>query len=84
MIRILGMSKILIHCIAFSPDGVSTAYLYNDLALKYKEVGYEVIVLTTTPHFNLIEEDLKRQPLKSCLLGMYYESNYKGLSLIHI
>ncbi len=78
------MSKILIHCIAFSPDGVSTAYLYNDLALKYKEIGYEVIVLTTTPHFNLIEEDLKRQPLKSCLLGMYFESNYKGIKVKHV
>jgi len=78
------MSKILIHCIAFSPDGVSTAYLYNDLALKYKEIGYEVIVLTTTPHFNLIEEELKRQPLKRCLLGMYYESNYKGIKVKHV
>jgi glycosyltransferase involved in cell wall biosynthesis len=47
-------------------------------------MGYEVVVLTTTPHFNLIEKDLRRQPLKRCLLGMYYESNYKGIIVKHI
>ncbi len=78
------MSKILIHCIAFSPDRVSTAYLYNDLALKYKEVGYEVVVLTTTPHFNLFEDDRKTQPLKRCMLGLYYVSDYKGIIVKHI
>lgn len=39
--------KILIHSLIFSPDGVSTAYLYNDIALKFQENGYEVLVLTT-------------------------------------
>ena len=38
--------KILIHSLIFSPDGVSTAYLYNDIALKFQENGYEVLVLT--------------------------------------
>ena len=78
------MSKILIHTIAFSPDGVSTAYLYNDIALKFKEEGYEVTVLTTTPHYNLVREDLKRQPLKFNLRGLYFESNYKGIKVKHI
>jgi len=78
------MSKILIHAIAFSPDGVSTAYLYNDIALKFKEKGYEVIVLTTTPHYNVVETDLRKQPLKCKLLGFYYESNYLGINVKHI
>ena len=52
--------KILIHSIVFSPDGVSTAYLYNDIALKFKESGYEVVVLTTTPHYNVLENELKK------------------------
>ncbi len=47
--------KILIHSIVFSPDGVSTAYLYNDIALKFANRGYEVVVLTTTPHYNVLK-----------------------------
>lgn len=78
------MSRILIHTIAFSPDGVSTAYLYNDIALKFKEVGYEVTVLTTTPHYNVVEADLRKQPLKRKLLGLYFESNYQGITVKHI
>ena len=56
--------KILIHSLIFSPDGVSTAYLYNDIALKFQENGYEVLVLTTTPHYNVVESQLAAQPLK--------------------
>ena len=50
--------KILIHSLIFSPDGVSTAYLYNDIALAFKCVGYDVVVLSTTPHFNVVKEQL--------------------------
>lgn len=76
--------KILIHSIAFSPDGVSTAYLYNDLALAFKAAGFEVVVLTTTPHYNRIETEIKKQPLKSRVLGLFYVSNYKGIKVIHV
>ena len=48
--------KVLIHSLIFSPDGVSTAYLYNDIALRFQKEGYEVVVLSTTPHFNVVEE----------------------------
>jgi glycosyltransferase involved in cell wall biosynthesis len=78
------MPKILIHCIAFSPDGVSTAYLYNDLALKFKEKGFIVSVLTTTPHYNLVKEDLEKQLLKRKLLGLYFESNFQGINVKHV
>lgn len=76
--------KILIHSIVFSPDGVSTAYLYNDIALKFKDSGYEVVVLTTTPHYNVVESELKRQPLKKKLYGLYYESDFKGIKVKHV
>lgn len=56
--------KVLIHSLIFSPDGVSTAYLYNDIALRFQKEGYEVVVLSTTPHFNVVEEQLAKQPLK--------------------
>lgn len=76
--------KILIHSIVFSPDGVSTAYLYNDLALGFKNAGYEVVVLTTTPHYNLIAKALNKQPLSRKLLGIYYESDFNGIRIIHV
>lgn len=76
--------KILIHSIVFSPDGVSTAYLYNDIALKFKESGYEVVVLTTTPHYNAVASELKNQPLRKRALGLYYESNFQGIKVKHV
>lgn len=80
----MSKKKILIHSIVFSPDGVSTAYLYNDIALKFKESGYDVAVLTTTPHYNVVESELKEQPLTKRALGLYYESNFKGIKVKHV
>lgn len=77
-------SKILIHSLVFSPDGVSTAYLYNDIALGFKKANYDVVVLTTTPHYNIIENSLGHQPLFKKLLGLYYESNFNGIRVIHV
>ena len=73
--------KILIHSLIFSPDGVSTAYLYNDIALKFQENGYEVLVLTTTPHYNVVESQLAAQPLKwkvwgICKKAVFMESEF--------
>lgn len=76
--------KILIHSIAFSPDGVSTAYLYNDIAKGFKAAGYDVVVLTTTPHYNVIESEVKKQPLRRRLLGLYYESDFEGIKVLHV
>lgn len=76
--------KILIHSVVFSPDGVSTAYLYNDIALGFRNAAYEVVVLTTTPHYNLIESALIKQPLKRKLFGIFYESDFDGIRVIHV
>ena len=76
--------KILIHSIVFSPDGVSTAYLYNDIALGFRNAGYEVVVLTTTPHYNLIETALQKQPLNKKIFGLFYESDFNGIRVIHV
>lgn len=78
------MSKILIHSIAFSPDGVSTAYLYNDIALKFKDSGYEVIVLTTSPHYNVIDSEVLKQPLSKKMFGLYLVSFFNGIKVYHI
>jgi colanic acid biosynthesis glycosyl transferase WcaI len=79
-----NLKRVLIHSIVFSPDGVSTAYLYNDIALGLIENGFDVVVLTTTPHYNLIESELAKQPLSKKVFGLYYVSNFKGIQIYHI
>ena len=76
--------KILIHSLIFSPDGVSTAYLYNDIALKFKDSGYEVVVLTTTPHYNVVEEQLEKQRSRWKFWGICKESEYNGIKVLHV
>lgn len=79
------MSKrILIHSLIFSPDGVSTAYLYNDIALAFKKAGYDVVVLSTTPHFNIVPEQLKKQPMRWGIWGLYKKSMFKGIPVYHV
>lgn len=76
--------KILIHSLIFSPDGVSTAYLYNDIALAFKNAGYDVVVLSTTPHFNLLKEQLEKQPMKWGIWGLYKKSLFNGIPVYHV
>ena len=76
--------KILIHSLIFSPDGVSTAYLYNDIALAFQKKGFEVVVLSTTPHFNVVQEQLAQQPMKWGVWGLFKKSNYKGIEVYHV
>lgn len=78
------MKRVLIHSLIFSPDGVSTAYLYNDIALKLQERGYEVVVLTTTPHFNIVPEQVEKQPMRWKVWGFCKVSNYHGMTVLHV
>ena len=76
--------RILIHTLIFSPDGVSTAYLYNDIALAFKKAGYNVVVLSTTPHFNVVEEQLAEQPMRWGVWGLYKKSLFHGIPVYHV
>jgi len=80
----INKKRLLIYSLVFSPDGVSTAYLYNDIALGFQKKNYEVKVLTTTPHYNLIKDSLERQPLKKSFLGLFYTSKFNGIMVYHI
>lgn len=77
------MPNVLIHSLVFAPDGVSTAYLYTDLAKELRKLGHSVEVLTTTPHYNLVEEELRRQPLFKIAPG-FYKSTCCGISVWHV
>lgn len=76
--------KILIHSIVFYPDGVSTAYLYNDIAIALKEEGYDVTVLTTTPHYNYVDSPDNKKTLRKKLFGIYSFSLFNGIKVYHI
>lgn len=79
-----GKNRILIHTLIFSPDGVSTAYLYNDIALAFQNKGWDVVVLSTTPHFNVVEGQLAEQPMKWGVWGLYKKSSFKGIPVYHV
>ncbi len=79
-----AIKKVLIHSLVFSPDSVSTAYLYNDIALGFKDNGFEVIVLTTTPHYNVIESEIAKQPLTKKYFGLFYISDFNGIKVYHV
>lgn len=76
--------RVLIHTLIFSPDGVSTAYLYNDIALRLQQRGYEVVVLTTTPHFNIVPEQLEKQPMHWKVWGFCKVSKFNGMTVLHV
>jgi glycosyltransferase involved in cell wall biosynthesis len=78
------MSRVLLHSLVFSPDGVSTAYLMTDLALELKRLGHDVSVLSTTPHYNLDLAADARQPRRRRALGLWFESHLEGMPVWHV
>ncbi len=78
------MAKILLHTLVFSPDSVSTAYLMTDLASQLKTLGHSVTVLTTTPHYNLDQAALHRQPLRRRFFGLLYRSSVNMVDVWHV
>ena len=78
------MKRVLIHTLIFSPDGVSTAYLYSDIALRLQQRGYEVVVLTTTPHFNIVSEQVEKQPMRWKVWGFCKVSKFNGMTVLHV
>lgn len=76
--------RVLIHSLIFNPDGVSTAYLYGDIASSLKERGFDVVVLTTTPHYNKVESQIRRQPLRWKVWGLLKQSDFNGIKVLHV
>lgn len=76
--------RVLIHSLVFNPDGVSTAYLYGDIARALKNEGFDVTVLTTTPHYNKVKTQIERQPLRWKIPGILKYSNFDGINVYHV
>lgn len=77
-------ASVLIHTLIYSPDGVSTAYLYKDIAIALKKAGLDVKVLSTTPHFNFVKDEIKKQPIKWKIWPFLKESEHEGIKVFHI
>jgi hypothetical protein len=70
------MSKILIYTLVFSPDQVSNAYVLMNLVRGLKELGHEIKILTTTPHYQ--PTDKSEQQLLSPYIGSWiFKSNFE-------
>ncbi len=78
------MARILLHSLVYSPDGVSTAYLMTDLCRELRRLGHEVLVLTTTPHYNVERSSLQRQPLQAVWKNFLYRSRCDGIDVWHV
>lgn len=76
--------KVLIHSIVFNPDGVSTAYLYGDIARALKKDGFDVTVLTTTPHYNKVPSQIEKQPTRWKVRGFLKQSDFDGIKVLHV
>lgn len=76
--------RILLHTLLFPPDGNSNAYIFGDLARELRRLGHDVRVLTTTPHYNVVEASLARQPMKSVRGRWLFESDFDGIPCLHV
>jgi colanic acid biosynthesis glycosyl transferase WcaI len=78
------MAKILILSLVFPPDNVSTAQIMGDLSRELFRLGNDIIVVTSTPHYNPDPIAEKQQPLKKYLFNIVKKSNYNGIPVFHV
>lgn len=76
------MPRVLILSLLFPPDNVSTAHIMGDLAVDLRDAGYDVQVVTSTPHYNRDADAESRQPLARSGF-LFSRSSFHGIPVIH-
>lgn len=76
--------KILLVSLVFAPDGVSTAILLTELAAQLHRFGHDLVVVTTTPHYNQDIDSLKAQPLCHRWGPFLMQSDCRGIRVFHV
>ena len=76
--------KILLLSLIFSPDNVSTAQIWSDIAEDLKAAGHDLCVITTTPHFHRDSSMEARQPLRRWIGRLVQRSEYSGIPVYHV
>lgn len=78
------MADILLHTLLFSPDGNSNAYIFADIALELQKLGHNVTVISTTPHYSVLQENIDKQPFSDGGKKWYKQSDFHGIPCYHI
>jgi glycosyltransferase involved in cell wall biosynthesis len=78
------MARIAFLSLVFPPDSVSTAQIMGKLAAELKNMGHELNVLTSTPHYNRDLERRSRQPLHAYWGNILQKSTFCGMPVFHI
>ncbi len=78
------MARILVLSLVFPPDSVSTAQIMGNLVVDLQSKGHELVVLTTSPHYNRDPEAEARQPLGNYWGTIVRRSSYKDILVYHV
>lgn len=78
------MANILLHTLVFPPDGNSNAFIFGDIALELQKHGHKVTVISTTPHYSILQDALDKQPFTNGEKDWYKKSNFHGIECYHI
>ncbi|MDP9200800.1 MAG: glycosyltransferase family 4 protein [Gemmatimonadota bacterium] len=69
--------------LVFPPDAVSTAQLFGEVVEDLVERGWNVVVITTKPHYNPSDRNLAAQPLTPLWGGLLARSSFRGATVLH-
>lgn len=78
------MADIILHTLLFPPDATANAYIFADIALELQKYGHKVTVITTTPHYSVLLENLDKQPFTDSERDWYKKSSFHGIECYHI
>ena len=63
---------------------MTNAYTLADLARELTRFGHDLRVLTTTPHYNLVADDLRWQPMTPAKGQWLLQSDFEGIPCFHV
>lgn len=75
--------KVTILSIVAPPDAVSTAELVGEVAADLAAAGHEVNVLSTAPHYNVVERLRRKQPIRWRRSSVFGRSKFEGAEVLH-
>jgi colanic acid biosynthesis glycosyl transferase WcaI len=78
------MANILFHTLLFPPDANANSYIFADIAVELQKLGHRVTVITTTPHYSILQENIDKQPFRAGEKKWYKRSCYQGIDCYHI
>lgn len=78
------MADILLHTLLFPPDATANAYIIGDIALELQKYGHSITVITTSPHYSILQDNLDIQPFTDGDKSWYKKSRFHGMECYHI